>query len=199
MRGPKHDYVGMNIVFTGNGTACISMKHYIQQAIHLSEDVEGEIKRHAATPATKLLFTVDERSPPVTQKKAMVFHSIVAKFLYVAKRARIDLQPSIAFLCTRVKAPTEQDWGKMSRMLQYLKDTIDLKLILSADNIEAMHAWVDALYAVHHDMRSHTQGCISMGRGMVHSQSNKQKINTKSSTEAKLVGLSDYLPHSIWT
>ena len=49
----------------------------------------------------------------------------------------------------------EQDWDKLTRMLQYLKDTIDLQLILSADSIQAMHTWVDASYAVHHNMRSH--------------------------------------------
>ena len=30
------------------------------------------------------------------------------------------------------------------------------------------------------------------------SKSSKQKLNTKSSTEAELVGASDYLPHAIW-
>jgi hypothetical protein len=29
-------------------------------------------------------------------------------------------------------------------------------------------------------------------------KSTKQKLNTKSSTEAELVGASDYLPHAIW-
>ena len=33
---------------------------------------------------------------------------------------------------------------------------------------------------------------------MLHCKFSKQKINTKSSTEAKVVGLSDYLPYNIW-
>ena len=33
---------------------------------------------------------------------------------------------------------------------------------------------------------------------MIHAKSSKQKINTKSSTEAKLVGVSEYLPYHIW-
>jgi len=40
---------------------------------------------------------------------------------------------------------------------------------------------------------------MSFGRGAVSSQSSKQKLNTKSSTEAELVGASDYLPRTIWT
>ena len=33
---------------------------------------------------------------------------------------------------------------------------------------------------------------------MVHTKSSKQKLNTKSSTEAELVGLSDYVPYTLW-
>ena len=47
-------------------------------------------------------------------------------------------------------------------------------------------------------MRSHTVGAISMGLGILHERSSKQKLNTKSSTEAELVGFSDYLAYIIW-
>jgi hypothetical protein len=47
-------------------------------------------------------------------------------------------------------------------------------------------------------MKSHTGGTMSFGRGAVLCKSSKQKLNTKSSTEAKLVGASDYLPNTIW-
>jgi hypothetical protein len=51
---------------------------------------------------------------------------------------------------------------------------------------------------VHRDMKSHTGGAMSLGRGAVMCKSSKQKLNTKSSTEAELVGASDYLPNTIW-
>ena len=47
-------------------------------------------------------------------------------------------------------------------------------------------------------MRSHTGGIISFGRGGLVCKSSKQKLNTKSSTEAEVVGASDYLPHRLW-
>ena len=47
-------------------------------------------------------------------------------------------------------------------------------------------------------MRSQTGGIISLGWGAVHARSRKQKINTKSSTESELVGLSEYVPYNIW-
>ena len=58
--------------------------------------------------------------------------------------------------------------------------------------------FVDAAYAVHSNMRIHTGGAMSMGTGILHGKSSKQKINVKSSTEAELVGVSEYLPYNIW-
>jgi len=39
---------------------------------------------------------------------------------------------------------------------------------------------------------------MSLGTGMVHQKSSKQKINVKSSTEAELVGTSEYVPYNVW-
>jgi hypothetical protein len=47
-------------------------------------------------------------------------------------------------------------------------------------------------------MRGQTGGAISMGYGILHGKSSKQKINVKSSTESELVGVSEYLPYNIW-
>jgi hypothetical protein len=40
---------------------------------------------------------------------------------------------------------------------------------------------------------------MSMGTGAVYLTSKKQKLNTKSSTEAELVGVDDVLPQALWT
>ena len=61
-----------------------------------------------------------------------------------------------------------------------------------------MQACVDVAYAVHEDCKSHTGGVMSWGWGVVLSMCKKQKLNTKSSTEGEIVGVSDYLPNVIW-
>lgn len=58
--------------------------------------------------------------------------------------------------------------------------------------------WVDASHAVHENMRDHTGRTMSMGRGMLHGKSSKQKLNTRSTTESELVGVSEYLPYDLW-
>ena len=70
---------------------------------------------------------------------------------------------------------------------------MDLNLTLSIDNTSILKTCVDASYACHHDMHSHTRGTIMMGKGVLYTRSTKQKLNTKSSTKAKLVGTSDFL------
>ena len=48
-------------------------------------------------------------------------------------------------------------------------------------------------------MRSNTGGFITTGSGGAYVQSSKQKLNTKSSTEAEFVELYDVLTQVIWT
>jgi hypothetical protein len=82
--------------------------------------------------------------------------------------------------------------------LEYINATLHLNYTLGADNLAKLRAWVNALYAVHPDQKSHTGGIMSFGTGGFLCKSSKQKLNTKSSTEAELVGASDYLPNILW-
>ena len=49
-----------------------------------------------------------------------------SKLLLLRKRARPDIQPTIAFLATRVRNPDEDDWKKLRRLLSYLDATINI-------------------------------------------------------------------------
>ena len=86
----------------------------------------------------------------------------------------------------------------MKRLLQYLRTTIDLDLVIRADSLEAFKTYIDVAYGVHMDMKSHTGGAMTFGRGVVTSKSSKQKINVKSSTEGEVVGMSNYVAFPIW-
>jgi len=72
-------------------------------------------------------------------------------------------------------------------------------MILEPEKDIAVLVYADASYGVHADGKSHTGLYITLGRGGVFVRSSKQKIVTKSSTEAELVGLSDSLGQAIWT
>jgi hypothetical protein len=48
-------------------------------------------------------------------------------------------------------------------------------------------------------MKSHTGSIITLGKGAIYAKSSTQKLTTKSSTEAELVGLSDSSNQVLWT
>jgi Reverse transcriptase (RNA-dependent DNA polymerase) len=194
-RGAKHEFLGMHRDFLGDGTATIHMPSYLQSAI---DESNLPITKSAPTPAAASLLHIEAASPLLPQDRARTFHSVVAKLIYAGTRARTDILLALGFLCSRVSAPTEQDERKLFRLLAYLFGTLDLKFRLGADSLDSFTTWVDASFAVHGDMRSHTGGVISYGRGGLICKSKKQSINTKSSTEAELVGASDYLPNTLF-
>jgi len=185
----------MDIHFKNDHTVTVQMKDYLQESI----DESGlNIMHEAATPAKGSLFDVDSESPLLEGKEFDTFQSIVAKLLYVAIRLRLDMLLPVAFLCTRVTKSTKQDQMKLKHVLEYVKGSIDLVYTMGAESLNKVQSWVDAAYAVHLDMKSHTGGITSFGLGGFMGKSTKQNLNTKSSTEAELIGASDYLPNTIW-
>ena len=177
-RGREHVFLGMNIKFNDEeGTATIGMKEHVQEAV---DDFPEVLKRKVSTPAKKDLFTIDPESPPLDESRGKIFHSLTMKLMYVCQRSRPDIMTTIAFLCTRVSKSTVQDWEKLKRLMGYLRHTIDEELTLGADRLDSIGSFVYVSFAVHEDMRSHTGGGISFGRGIILGRSTKQKINTTS-------------------
>jgi Reverse transcriptase (RNA-dependent DNA polymerase) len=196
-RGKVHDYLGMKLDYTIPGKVQISMSEYIQTML---DEAPADMDGVASTPAANHLFEVNETNPTkLDDTMADMFHHIVAKLLFLCKRARPDIQTAVAFLCTRVKSPDIDDYKKLIRVMRYLRGTVQLPLTMEAENLQIVKWWVDASFAVHPDMKSHTGGAMSLGKGTVYATSTRQRINTKSSTEAELVGVNDVLPQILWT
>ena len=59
----------------------------------------------------KIFMSDQQRSKKLkSRNKINVFHSVVAKLLYLAKRSRPDVDPTVAFLCTPLSCPNMDDW-----------------------------------------------------------------------------------------
>ena len=155
------------------------------------------MKGIARTPASSHPFHTNAECSKLPEKTAQLFHHITAKLLYLCKRTRQDIQTAVAFLCTRVKNPDTDDYKKLTRVIQYLRGTQELTLTIEPN--DHPNWWVDSSYAVHPDMRSHSGIIMMLGKGAVYSGSCKQKLNTKSSTEAELVGIDDAMGQVLWT
>ena len=83
--------------------------------------------------------------------------------------------------------------------MKFINGTVEDKLILAADDLHVIKWFVDSSFAVHPDFKSHTGAAMTMGTGTPITKSQKQKLNTRSSTEAELVGADDVSGPILWT
>jgi hypothetical protein len=195
-RGKVHDYLGMTLDFSVKGKVKIGMVQYVKNMLaELPDDMGGVSPNSAAAH----LLDVNEACPKLETERAELFHHLVAKLLFLCKRSRPDIHPAVSFLCTRVQAPDEDDYKKLARVMRYLRGTPDMVLTLEGSGMNVVKWWADASFAVHADFKSHTGGAMSLGKGVVYSTSTRQKINTRSSTEAELVAANDVMAQLLWT
>ena len=171
-RGKVHDYLGMTLDFTVLGEVKITMFDYIESMVKdwLAYD---DTSTTSTTPAAEHLFRVDPDATRLAEKEAKVFHNFVARALFLTKRARPDIHTAVAFTTTRVREPNRDDWKKLVRMMRYLRGTPELPLICRADGTNIVKWWVNASHAVHPNMRGHTGGTLSLGKGSMVNASTK--------------------------
>lgn len=157
--GNEQKYLGMDINFNGDGTVSIQMDDYIKEVIS-TFDEQSHVTSATNAPALHNLFMVDTTSPRLDTNRSETFHHCVAKLLYITKRCRLDILTTISFLCTRVTGSTGEDWQKSKRLTRYLYGSTSRQLRIGANDITLVNVFIDAGYAAHPDMKSHTGGCI---------------------------------------
>ena len=139
-RGKYHDYLGMHLDFRTKGKLKVDMRKYVADTYKMfPEDLGG----YVTTPAAEHLRTIDENAEKLDDGKKQVFHTITARSLFCGKRARPDLQPTIAFLCTRVREPDVNDWKKLRRLMKFMEQTKEDVLTLSMDEMMLVKWYVD--------------------------------------------------------
>jgi hypothetical protein len=112
----------------------VNMIEYIKTIIG---DFPEEIIATRVSPATDHLFTVrdETEATPLPEEQACLFHHATAQVLFLSARARRDIQPCTTFLTTCVKSLDKDNWGKLKRLLGYLKGTLHMPLVLSTDSL----------------------------------------------------------------
>ncbi len=131
-RGKVHKYLGMTLDFTTKGQVKISMVDYVKEVVdawdkapQLDNDGFAMVKSRRGTKGKKCaapedLFRIDKDLTKLNTEMSTAFHNIVAKALYLVKRARPDASVLIAFLTMRVRSPDVVDWRKLGHLIEYL-------------------------------------------------------------------------------
>ena len=94
--------------------------------------------------------------------------------------------------------PNKYDWVKLFHLMNYIRETLYLPLILSFNVSGVLKWWVDAFYAAHTKMQGNKGGGLSMGRGFPILNSTNHNLNTCSSTESEIVGVHDCMLAVLW-
>ena len=192
--GQVHDFLGINWDFRTPGEVSLSMEGYISNILN-----KYDVSKEAMTPVTEMLFRSNKSCPKLSHRLQQTFHSCVMELHYLAKRIRGDILTAVSFCATRVLSPNEDDYKKLARILSYLLFTRDQKMVLKVGETCEVNAYVDASFGIYEDMKSVTGIVIMIGEATIYVKSGKQKIVTRSSTEAELVRVSDALSQILWT
>ena len=195
-KGDTQTYLGIDIQIDRNDrSVTISMNKFVEDMLKFAKIDKGG----PPTPTAMNVFEISPDKKLLDQDEAKMFHTLVAKMLYLAKRTRPDLLTAVAFLTTSVQSPTVEDRSKLNRALGYIHGTKDLKLTLKVGSDPKLRGSIDASYAVHTQARKSHSGCaVFIGNALVYAGSKKQKTITHSSTESEICAVSDSLDILMW-
>ena len=116
--GMLHSYLRSNLDFTTQGEVKISMILYTNKIV---EELTPLAKEHPKctpkTPAADHLFIIMEDAKRLSPKDLVIFHTFVAKLLFLTRRARPDISTVVVFLTTRVTKSTIKDWKKLEPVI----------------------------------------------------------------------------------
>ncbi|KAI2509007.1 Reverse transcriptase (RNA-dependent DNA polymerase) [Fragilaria crotonensis] len=105
------------------------MIDFIEGMMHeLPVDTDSTV----TTPALSHLFDVNDDAEKLSDSMGEMFRHNTTKLLFLCKHARPDIQPAVAFLCTRVTVPDVDDYKKLRRTLE-------------ADEVNIVKWWVHPL------------------------------------------------------
>jgi hypothetical protein len=108
------------------------MPKYLKEAITKFGE---NVNKTATLPSKRDLYESSGTSKMLRKTRSKIFHSIIAKLLYVSHWSPLDIQLPIAFLCTKVSCSAEEDWKKLRQILEYLHGTLDNVQVIGADDL----------------------------------------------------------------
>jgi hypothetical protein len=189
----EFDYLGVHVKMNDETkSAELSCDEYIRRIVS-HELFKTELKMYK-TPASSNLFELSEESESLSNELKEMFHSVVAKLLWISLRVRLDVLMPTAYLSSKVHNPTNHELGKLKRLVGYLKFRPKVMLQLNAESLikdGIIHAYCDAAHAVHKpSLKSHLGCFISLGSGPVALKSVGAKRMSTSSTNSEIYAFS---------
>jgi hypothetical protein len=190
--GDELQFVSLEI-HQRDGQIDVRMDGYISS---LLEEWGGSGKD--ASPARPELLQAHSTSLSVASDVSAIYRRRVARLLYLAKRVAPELLLAVSHLSTRVNDVKQDDVDDLERVYRYLHANPKHVVEYWRGAEVGVTSYIDSSHASHDDYKGRT-GCVLLcAGGLVGAWSTKQAINTKSSTESELVGLTEDCSWVIW-
>jgi hypothetical protein len=199
-KGNKLSFLGMSINIQSDGSIHLDQDNYIKKCLEEFEK-EQDILKPSSYPANLDLFEVDEEDEERSELSAVMSHAYLSwlmTLMFAAIRTRPDILLSVTFLAVKVKSPTVKDWANLKRVFGYLKKHPSYHLTFVNDKEKTLEIFTDASFRVHADTAGHSGLIVKLFGSHIYFKSGKQKLITKSSTEAELIALDEAATYSAW-
>jgi len=188
------NYIGMTISQAKNGIVNVNQKEYLKKIV-----ADSGVTKVDASPNHPNLMKTKHKLSTKSLQDPKRYLSLIMSAMFAAKRTRPEILPPVCILASRVQNPDEEDMKSLLRVYEYLNGTLHLGLRFKPERIE-LYYWIDASYDLHADSRGHTGIVATIGKNNapIYVRSQKQKLNTRSSTEAELVATDEGVLHLLW-
>jgi hypothetical protein len=181
-------YLGMNIKMNGPGKFYLSQPGYIKEILNEFDD----IKRVRPTPCSEDLFKRPRSELEGEEVDMTTYLSKLMKLMFLGTRTRPDILLSLSVLSSRARSPNIHDMNRLDHVIGYLRGTPKLGIVIDVKDV-MLHTYFDASWACHSDLKGHSGMVICMGHNgfPIMCRSKKQKVVSRSSTEAELIAMFD--------
>ena len=143
-REPRHE-----TRLESEGKVKFTMYEYIEKML---KGLLVNIERLATTPSSSYLFNTGCKK--LCKEQRQLFYHLVLKLLRLSNHTRQGIQTAVALLCTRVRDPDTDDYKKLTKVMQYLRNTRNMTLTIQLE--DKVKWWVDSSYVLHPEMKHHT-------------------------------------------
>ena len=175
-----------------------------QSGYILSLEDRYDLKHLDSYPVTPMAYNAykTKRKQILLDKNGITeYQSKIGSLLYLTIMTRPDILFATCWYSRKCKSPSNFDMEAVDRILYYIMGTKDKGLRFRSINGVTLYATVDASYACHDDMKSHTGCTLHIGdlSGAYQSLSKKQTITADSSTVAEFIGTHTVTKEIMWS
>jgi hypothetical protein len=200
-------YLGIHIVRDRpNRTIFMSQPAYIAEMLNTYNiDPEIIVNTPLATDFTTKQYNttahaINENDIMISPPMVKQYMQKVGSLLYLAIHTRPDILYAVTTLSRFCREPTHKHMNSIDRVLQYISSTKHLGLTLHSGEGVVLYGTVDASYACHKDLKSHTGCTLHIGKSSasVLTLTKKQTITADSSTVAEYIAAHLAAKQIIW-